>query len=56
MQGKLVPQDPNDESASILLDKIQFEKELLIKEGKIKKNKQLSLIEKENIPFNLPPT
>jgi type I restriction enzyme S subunit len=56
VQGKLVPQDPNDESASILLDKIQFEKELLIKEGKIKKNKQLSLIEKENIPFNLPPT
>ncbi len=35
IQGKLVPQDPNDESASVLLDKIRQEKERLIKEKKI---------------------
>ncbi|WP_443110750.1 restriction endonuclease subunit S [Caloramator sp. mosi_1] len=37
IQGKLVPQDPNDEPASVLLEKIKEEKERLIKEGKIKK-------------------
>ena len=38
IQGKLVEQDPNDESASVLLERIKKEKEQLIKEGKIKKN------------------
>ena len=37
IQGKLVPQDPNDESASVLLEKIKAEKEKLVKEGKLKK-------------------
>ena len=37
VQGKLVPQDPNDEPASVLLERIRKEKEQLIKEGKIKK-------------------
>ena len=36
IQGKLVPQDPNDEPASVLLEKIRTEKDRLIKEGKIK--------------------
>jgi type I restriction enzyme S subunit len=44
VQGKLVPQDPNDEPASVLLEKIRAEKQRLIKEGKIKKNKQESVI------------
>ena len=44
VQGKLVPQDPNDEPASILLDRIRKEKEQLIKDGKIKKNKRESYI------------
>lgn len=38
IRGKLVPQDPNDESASVLLERIREEKQRLIKEGKIKKN------------------
>lgn len=42
IQGKLVPQDPNDEPASVLLEKIQVEKEKLIAEGKIKKSKKTS--------------
>ena len=44
VQGKLVPQDPNDEPASVLLERIRKEKEQLIKEGKIKKNKKESCI------------
>ena len=44
IQGKLVPQDPNDEPASVLLEKIRAEKARLIKEGKIKKNKKESII------------
>ena len=44
IQGKLVPQDPNDEPASVLLDKIRAEKARLIKEGKIKKDKKESII------------
>ncbi|MBP3832328.1 MAG: restriction endonuclease subunit S, partial [Bacteroidaceae bacterium] len=44
IQGKLVPQDPNDEPASVLLEKIRAEKARLIKEGKIKKDKKESLI------------
>lgn len=46
IQGKLVPQDPNDESASVLLEKIRTEKQKLIKEGKIKKDKFDSFIYK----------
>ena len=44
IQGKLVPQDPNDEPASILLDRIRAEKEGLIKAGKIKRDKKESVI------------
>ena len=44
IQGKLVPQNPNDEPASILLEKIRAEKARLIKEGKIKKDKKESII------------
>ena len=40
VQGKLVPQDPNDEPASILLQRIKAEKQELIKAGKIKKDKR----------------
>ena len=44
IQGKLVPQDPNDEPACVLLDKIRQEKERLIKEKKIKRDKNASII------------
>ena len=44
VQGKLVPQDPNNEPASVLLERIRKEKEQLVKEGKIKKDKNLSYI------------
>jgi type I restriction enzyme, S subunit len=54
MQGKLVPQDPNDEPASELLKKIKAEKEQLIKEKKIKKEKELPPIKPEEIPFEIP--
>jgi len=46
IQGKLVPQDPNDEPASVLLEKIRAEKQKLIKEGRIKKDKVDSVIYK----------
>ena len=53
VQGKLVPQDPNDEPASVLLEKIRKEKEQLIKEGKIKKEKNPSYIFRgaDNLPY-----
>ena len=53
VQGKLVPQDPNDEPASVLLKRIRVEKEQLIKEGKIKKEKNPSLIFRgaDNLPY-----
>jgi len=54
MQGKLVPQDPNDPPASELLEEIQVEKERLIAEGKIKKQKELPAIESEEIPYEVP--
>lgn len=54
VMGKLVPQDPNDEPASVLLKKIVEEKQKLIKEGKIKKQKALPEITEEEIPFDIP--
>lgn len=54
VQGKLVPQDPNDEPASELLKRIQQEKAWLIKEGKIKKEKPLPPILEDEIPYDLP--
>ena len=54
VQGKLVEQDPNDEPASVLLEKIKEEKEKLIKEKKIKKEKHLPDIGEEEKPFKLP--
>ena len=54
IQGKLVEQNPNDEPASILLEKIRVEKEQLIKEKKIKKEKPLPKISEEEKPFELP--
>ena len=53
VQGKLVPQDPNDEPASVLLDRIRAEKEQLIKEKKIKKEKNPSIIFRgaDNLPY-----
>jgi len=54
IRGKLVPQDPNDEPASVLLDKIAKEKNRLVKEGKIKKQKRLSEIKEDEKPFELP--
>lgn len=54
VQGKLVPQDPNDEPASVLLERIKEEKERLIKEGKIKKEKPLPSITEDEIPYELP--
>ena len=54
MRGKLVPQDPNDESASVLLEKIKAEKEQLIKEKKIKKSKPLAPITDDEKPFDIP--
>ena len=54
VMGKLVPQDPNDEPASALLERIAAEKARLIKEGKIKKEKPLPTISEEEKPFALP--
>ena len=57
IQGKLVPQDPNDEPASVLLEKIQAEKEKLIAEGKIKKSKKTSdklPYTQDDFPFEIP--
>ena len=54
MQGKLVPQAPNDEPASELLKRIKAEKEQLIKDGKIKKEKPFPPITQDEIPYDLP--
>ena len=55
IHGKLVPQDPNDEPASVLLERIRTEKERLIKEGKIKKGKKSAKTsDKPHYPFELP--
>jgi len=56
IRGKLVPQDPNDEPASVLLERIRKEREQLVKEGKIKKSKTKSsdTPHYENLPFDIP--
>ena len=56
IRGKLVPQDPNDEPASVLLERIRAEKERLIKEGKIKRSKKSAsdTPHYENVPFEVP--
>ena len=54
MQGKLVPQDPNDEPASVLLERIKVEKDQLIKDEKIRKEKPLPPITEDEIPYELP--
>ena len=54
VQGKLVPQDPADEPAGVLLQKIRAEKDRLIAEGKIKRDKPLAEIAEEEKPFGLP--
>ena len=56
IRGKLVPQDPNDEPASVLLERIKAEKERLIKEGKIKRSKKSAsdTSHYENVPFEIP--
>jgi type I restriction enzyme S subunit len=52
VQGKLVPQDPNDEPASVLLERIRAEKQELIRQGKIKKDKHESVIfTRDKIPY-----
>lgn len=55
IEGRLVPQDPNDEPASVLLDKIRKEKEQLVKEGKLKKKDLIETpITDDEIPFEIP--
>ena len=54
VRGKLVPQDVNDEPASVLLECIAAEKAQLVKEGKLKKQKPLPEISEEEKPFELP--
>ncbi|WP_287873377.1 restriction endonuclease subunit S [Aeromonas sp.] len=54
VMGKLVPQDPSDEPTSALLDRIAAEKARLVKEKKIKKEKPLPAISKDEVPFELP--
>jgi restriction endonuclease S subunit len=54
VQGKLVPQDPTDKPANELLKRIKAEKEKLIAEGKIRKEKSSLPIKEEEIPFELP--
>ena len=59
IHGKLVPQDPNDEPASVLLERIRSEKERLIKEGKIKRSRKTTktsddAYDKQEVPFEVP--
>ena len=59
IHGKLVPQDPNDEPASVLLERIRAEKERLIKEGKIKRSRKTiktsdDACDKQEVPFEVP--
>ena len=54
IRGKLVPQDPNDEPASVLLERIRAEKERLIQEGKIKRSKKSASDDEIEAPFEIP--
>ncbi len=54
IQGKLVEQDPNDEPATVLLERIKAEKAALVKAGKIKRDKPLPPITDDEIPFDIP--
>ena len=59
IEGRLVPQDPNDEPASVLLERIRAEKERLVKEKKIKKNKNINesnadVLYTEQVNFDIP--
>ena len=59
IHGKLVPQDPNDEPVSVLLERIRAEKERLIKEGKIKRSRKTTktsdaACDKQEVPFEVP--
>ena len=54
ISGKLVPQNPDDEPASVLLAKIRAEKAKLVKEGKIKKQKPLPPVTEDEKPFDIP--
>ena len=54
ISGRLVPQDPNDEPVSVLLEKIREEKARLIKEGKLKKEKPSAPITDDEKPFEIP--
>lgn len=55
--GKLVPQDPTDEPASVLLNRIREEKKRLVKEGKLKKKDLEEIpVEEDEVPFNIPET
>ena len=59
IHGKLVPQDPNDEPVSVLLERIKAEKERLIKEGKIKRSKKSAKTSdtphyQQDVPFEVP--
>ena len=55
IEGRLVPQDPNDEPASVLLARIRKEKERLVKEGKLKKKDlEIKPISEDEIPFEIP--
>ena len=55
IEGRLVPQDPNDEPASVLLDRIRKEKAQLVKEGKLKKKDLVEMpISEDEIPFEIP--
>ena len=59
IHGKLVPQDPNDEPASVLLERIRSEKERLIREGKIKRSRKTTktsddACDKQEVPFEVP--
>jgi type I restriction enzyme, S subunit len=54
VRGKLVPQNPNDEPASELLGRIQVNKERMIKERELRKDKLLPTLSKESVPFSIP--
>ncbi|WP_135606811.1 restriction endonuclease subunit S [Methanococcoides sp. NM1] len=54
VQGKLVVQDPDDEPAEVLLERIKAEKERLVKEKKIKKQEELPLLDNEDVPYEIP--